>query len=283
MDIKSQLLTTFNSPWGRYCFIKLSFGLNQSQYFFQFYMDLHFDGISPTTNIIADDVMVHRESDEQHDRHLLQVLNKCREIGLKLNPDKCEFSQDSVQFYGNTVECQGLQPGPKKVDVIMKMPAPTFETELLSFLGMYNYLGSYIPCLSDITSTLRQLTKGKADFQRNEHYDRAFREVKFHVANVVTLKYFDPDIPIMIECDASGVGIGGTLLQNGQPMTFVSRALTSTQKIYSNIEHELLAVVLTVEHLHHYLSGQNFTIHTDHSPLVNVFKKCLNETSPRLQ
>ena len=55
----------------------MPFGLNQAQYFFQYYMDLHFDGINETTNIIADDVMIHGESDSQHDKHLLQVLNKC--------------------------------------------------------------------------------------------------------------------------------------------------------------------------------------------------------------
>ena len=136
MDVTSQLLTTFNSPWGRYCFIKMPFGLNQSQYFFQFYMDLHFEGINPTTNVITDDVMIHGESDEQHDRHLLQVLNKCCEIGLKLNPDKCQFSKDSVQFYGNTVSKYGLGPDLKKVDIIIGMPAPMSKTELLSFLGM---------------------------------------------------------------------------------------------------------------------------------------------------
>ena len=73
------------------------------------------------------------------------------------------------------------------------------------------------------------------------------------------------------------------MLQNRQPVTFISRALTSTQKRHSNIVHELLAVVLTLEHLHHYLFSQNFTIYTDHSLLVSVFKKCLKETSPGLQ
>ena len=47
----------------------------------------------------AYDVMVHRESDQQHGRHLLQILNKCHEIVSKLNPDKCEFGKDSVQFW----------------------------------------------------------------------------------------------------------------------------------------------------------------------------------------
>ena len=61
-------------------------------------MDHHFKGINSTTNIIADDLMIHGETDQQHDRHLIQVLNKCREIGLKLNPDKCIFGATEVLF-----------------------------------------------------------------------------------------------------------------------------------------------------------------------------------------
>ena len=83
--------------------------------------------------------------------------------------------------------------------------------------------------------------------------------------------------------DASGVGIGGTLLQDGHPITFISQALTSTQQRYSNIECELLALVVVIEHLHHYVFGRQFRVHTDHTPLANIFKKCLNDTSPRLQ
>ena len=69
MDVKSQLLTTtFNTCWGWFYFMKMPFGLNQSQYFFQYYMDLQFEGINDTTNIIADDIMIHRDSDAQHDK-----------------------------------------------------------------------------------------------------------------------------------------------------------------------------------------------------------------------
>ena len=119
------------------------------------------------------------------------------------------------------------------------------------------------------------------EFTWNQTYDKAFRQAKLHVMNAVSLKYFDPQAPIIIECDASGVG--GVLLQDGHPVTFVSQALTDTQKRYSNIEHELLALVIVIEHLHHYVFGCHFTVHTDHSPLVNLFGKCLNDTSPRLQ
>ena len=87
-------------------------------------MDIHFQDLNSMTNVIADDVMIHGESDEQHDRHLLQVLNKCGEIGLKLNPEKCQFSQKQVKFYGNTISVQGVKPDPAKVDIIIRMPSP---------------------------------------------------------------------------------------------------------------------------------------------------------------
>ena len=72
-------------------------------------------------------------------------------------------------------------------------------------------------------------------------------------------------------------------IQNGQPVIFISQALTDTQKWYSNIERELLAIVVVIKKRHHYIFGRHFAVHTDHSPLVNLFEKCLNDTSPHLQ
>ena len=115
-----------------------------------------------------------------------------------------------------------------------------------------------------------------------QHIKKHLKKLNSHVENALTLQYFDPVKPIVLECDASGNGVGGTLLQDGQPIVFVSQALTDTQKRYSNIERELLAVVVVVEKFHHYVFGRHFNVHTDH-PLVNLFNKCLNDTSPRLQ
>ena len=95
---------------------------------------------------------------------------------------------------------------------------------------MCNYLSTYIPWLSDVTTTLRQLNKKSVKFVWNPTYEKAFRQAKLHVANAVTLQYFDPGQPIVLECDASGNGVGGTLLQNGQPVIFISQALTDTPK-----------------------------------------------------
>ena len=250
---------------------------------FQHYMDSHFQDINSTTNIIANDIMVHGESDEQHGRHLLQVLNKCHEIGLKLNLDKCYFSQKQVKFYGNTISSKGVKPDLAKVDVIIKMPSPKTKVELASFLGMCNYLSFYIPWFSDVTVTSREHNRKNVKLTWNETYEKAFWQVKLHVANAATLQYFDPANPIVLECDASGNGVGGLLLQDSQPVIFVSQALIDNQKRYSNIKSELLAVVVVVEKLHHYVFGCHFHVHTNHLPLVNLFKNCLNDTPPWLQ
>ena len=100
LDAMSQLLTTFDTLWGCYCFLKLPFGLCESQYFFQFYMDLNFKANNNGTHIITDDILIVGNADPGstggHDQCLIQVLNKCHEISLKLNPDKCIFKMMQV-------------------------------------------------------------------------------------------------------------------------------------------------------------------------------------------
>ena len=158
------------------------------------------------------------------------MLNKCKEIGLKLNPEKCIFGKPEVKFYGNIVGKAGLKVDPEKVEAIINLPVPTNKTEMSLFLGMDNYLAPLVPHLSDGTETLRQLIKKATIFTWNECYDRAFMRAKLCMVNAVTLRYFNPDKAITIECDASGAGISGVLIQDGQSILFVSQALTDTQK-----------------------------------------------------
>ena len=113
---------------------------------------------------------------------------------------------------------------------------------------------------------------------------KPFRQAKLYVGNAVTLKYFDPLKPIVIECDASGTGIGGTLLQDRSTCyLYFSSINWHTKEILKHWACELLTVVVIIEHLHHYIFRHQFTLHTDHSPLVSLFQKCLNDTSPCLQ
>ena len=107
-------------------------------------MDLNFENLT-NAHIIANDVLIVGSdlgpSDNcDHDRCLIQVLNCCQEVGLKLNAAKCIFKAKQVVFYGHLVHTKGLSLDPRKVEAISNMPIPSNKTELQSYIGMCNFL-----------------------------------------------------------------------------------------------------------------------------------------------
>ena len=126
----------------------------------------------------------------------------------------------------------------------------------------------YIPSLSAVLQPLHEVTKKNTDFQWNSQYDSLSQCAKDHIVeNYQTLGYYDPDLPISIETDASQSGLSAVLLQEGRSISFMSKALTDAQSRYSNIEREILGVVTGVKHFHQYLFGRQFTLYTDHKPM----------------
>ncbi len=97
------------------------------------------------------------------------------------------------------------------------------------------------------------------------------------------MAYFDETEPSVIQADASKKGLGAVLLQDGKPVIYASRTLTSAEQNYSNIERELLSVVFALERLHTYIYGYSVKVQTDHQPLVSCWKKPVANNSPRLQ
>ena len=204
LDASSQLLTTFETPWGRYCFLKLPFGLGKSQYFFQFYMDLNFKAINDGTHNITDDILMVGDNSglpESHDYCLIQVLNKCHEIGLKLNPDKCIFKSMQVLFFRHLVTSMGLKPDPKKIKAITSMPVPQNKTQLQLFVGLCNYLSCYVPHLTDVLSPLRVLTVKSIEFKLERLHTESFRKAKQAIANSCMLQYFNSEDPITLQVE----------------------------------------------------------------------------------
>ena len=249
----SQLLTTFDTPWRRYCFLKLLFGLCELKYFFQFYVDLNFKAINKGTHIITDDILIvgnDSSTSKGHDCDLIQVLNKCCEIGLKLNPDKCIFKSMQVLFFRHLVTKDGLKPDPKKVNAISNMPAPQNKTQLHLFIGLCKYLTCYVPHLTDVLSPLRVLTVKSMKFKWEQLHDKVVKKAKQAIANLCMLQYFNIEDPIIIKVDASSIGVGAALMQEGRVVSYHSRALTPTQQRYSNIEHECYGLVHGIEHFH---------------------------------
>ena len=203
---------------------------------------------------------------------------------MKLNVDKCIFKATSIPFFGHVISNQGIKPDPKKVEAIKTITTPTSKLELQSFLGLCNYLSIYVPSLSSVLQPLHELMKKNTNFQWSSQYDILYQHAKDHILeNWQTLCYYDQDLPVSLETDASQAGLGAVLLQEGRPISFMSKALIDTQSRYSNIEREILGVVTGVEHFHQYLFGRQFTLYTDHEPIENLVLKPLVNTSPREQ
>ena len=148
---------------------------------------------------------------------------------LVFNPQKTHVKAQAINFFGCLYDANGVHPDPGKVDAIHALPAPTNVTELQEFLGLVTYLSPFIPGLSTLTAPLRELLKKDTDFSWNRTYDIAFEQVKEAVVSDTTLRYFDPSLPVTIQVDASQVGLGAALLQNGKPIAFASKALTKTE------------------------------------------------------
>ena len=218
-----------------------------------------------------------------HDHQLIQVLNKCREISLKLNADKCTFKSTQVLFFGHLVTSIGLKPDSKKIETIIQMPVPQNKAQLQSFIGLCNYLTCYVPHLTNVLLPLHAITAKASEFQWEKLHSDARARAKQVIANSCMLQYFNSEDPIVIQVDASSIGVGAVLMQQGRVVSYHSRALTPTQLRYYNIERECYGLVNSIEHFHHYIFGHDFVVQTDHQPLVQLTKKPLSEISPRLQ
>ena len=122
-----------------------------------------------------------------------------------------------------------------------------------------------------------------SDFIWTANHTKAFESSKDAILLCATLMYYDDEKPCTIQVDASNVGVGAALIQEGKVIEYHSWALTSTQQQYNNIEREAYALVNVVEHFHHYVFGKPFEVHSDHQPFVQLSIKLLTELSPRLQ
>ena len=288
LDEESQLLTTFNSPFGRYCFCRLPFGLSTSGDVFQAAMDKILDGLQGVVSI-HDDITVYGEGNtideatKDHDSNLRNLMERARKHNLVFNFGKTNILQKEISFFGNIYGRDGVRPDPAKVQAVMDIRAPTDIKQLQSFLGMITYLAPYIPNLSEHTTHLRTLLKDKNEFQWNHEQECAFQKIKDIICSAKNLAYFDPKKPTVIKVDASQTALGAALTQDGKPVAYASKSLTDTESRYANIEREMLACVFGAERFHTYVYGEHFVIQSDHKPLEMITRKTLTAAPARLQ
>ena len=279
---ESSYLTTYNTPFGRYRYLRMPFGISSASEIWQRAMEEEFGDIEGV-EIIADDVVVWGRDHSEHDDRLDKLMTRVNEVGLKLNRKKCQFSTDRVSFVGHTLTSKVLEPSSERIEAILKMPSPSNKDELATFLGMMTYLGKYIPNLSAITAPLRQLMEKDVAWTWEQHHEQAVERLKSIVAKATALRYYDAKLQVTLATDASKLGLGAVIMQEEQPIAFASRCLSPAEKNYATIEREMSGILYGCTRFHDYIYGQTVIVETDHKPLVGIFTKPLHKLSPRLQ
>lgn len=124
LDPESQLLIIFNTPYGRYCYLRTPIGIKSAQEVYQKRISQLFEDLEGVETDI-DDILIWGRSKEEHDQRLTLALKRCEDIGLTLNKDKCVISVSSVTYIGHVLTQEGVKPDENKIKAILEMPAPT--------------------------------------------------------------------------------------------------------------------------------------------------------------
>ena len=176
----------------------------------------------------------------------------------------CIFKAKQVVFYRHLVHTNGLSSDPWKVQAILNMTVPPSKTELQSYIGMCNFLSSYVPHLTNKLFVLQQLMAKDSDFIWTVSHTKAFECSKDAILLCAMLTYYDDEKTCTIHWCWSCVDTGGQSHRVSQPCFNLHPAMLQQHK------REAYTLVNGVEHFHHYIFGNSYEVHTDHQPLVQL-------------
>ncbi|CAB4013857.1 Hypothetical predicted protein [Paramuricea clavata] len=206
LDEESSKLLCFNSPFGRYKFNRLPFGVSNASEIFQLDIAEIIEGIEGAANA-QDDIIVWGDTKEVHDQSLHEVLSRIKDSGLKLNRKKCQFCVTQITFLGHVLSGDGVDADPRKISAIIDMPVPQNKTELQRFFEMCNYLAKFIPDLASVTAPFGCLLEKDTPWHFQAEQENAVKRLKEMVTSALVLKYFNPKDPIKVTSDSSKFGL----------------------------------------------------------------------------
>ena len=272
MDEKDKEKTAFSCHRGLFQFLVMPFGLTNAPAVFMMLMQTVLQGLENFSLAYLDDILIFSKTAEEHQQHIQQVFDRLRAHKLKFKLKKCAFFQESTKYLGFNITKDGIQPDTEKVEAIKNMLPPSNVKEVRSFVGLCSYYRRFIPNFSQIAEPILDLTKKYARFIWTAECQKSFDYIKDSLSVVPLLMYPDTNKPYVLYTDASDTCIGACLSQldesgEEKPIYFLSHRLSRTQTRWSTIEKEAFAIHYSLQKLHVYLHGAEFTIKTDHMPL----------------
>ncbi|KAK3523863.1 hypothetical protein QTP70_010507 [Hemibagrus guttatus] len=248
---------------GHYEYRVMPYGLANAPAVFQSFINEIFrDILNKYVVAYIDDILIYSKSEEEHQGHVRTVLTRLLENQLYVKAEKCEFHVQRTSFLGYNVSYQGVEMDNSKITAVTEWPRPTTVKELQRFLGFAHFYRRFIRNYSITAAPLTSLLKGKPSrLKWTENATHAFTNLKNSFTTAPILKHPDPNLPFVVEVDASDSGIGAVLSQrHGQPgklfpCAYFSRKLTNAERNYDVGNKELLAMKAAIEEWRHWLEG----------------------------
>ncbi|KAK3513204.1 hypothetical protein QTP70_009747 [Hemibagrus guttatus] len=231
--------TAFVTPTGHYEYRVMPYGLANAPSVFQDFMhEVLRDFLHKFVVVYIDDILIYSRSMADHQRHVAEVLHRLRDHNLFLKAEKCLFHQPTVQFLGYVIDHSGVRMDEKKVTAVRDWPAPTTVKELQRFLGFANFYRRFIRGYSSVTSPLTNLLRNKPKtLVWTPAATHAFQTLKQAFTTAPLLVHPDPELPFIVEVDASTTGVGAVLSQQQgnprklHPCAFFSRKLNPAERL----------------------------------------------------
>jgi hypothetical protein len=256
--------TAFKTRDGLYEWMVMPFGISNAPSTFMRLMNHVFKPFMGKFVVVYfDDILVYSKSEEEHLEHLQHVFQTLQEQKLYVNLKKCRFFTNSLIFLGYVVSKEGIMMDPSKVEAIISWPIPKSIHDIRSFHGLASFYRRLIKGFSTIIAPITECLKG-GTFKWTEEALKNFELLKQKVTEAPILILPDFSKVFEVDCDASNLGIGGVLSQEGKPIAFFSEKLNDSRRKYSTYDKEFYALVRSLEHWNHYLLSKEFILHSRH-------------------
>lgn len=281
--------TAVITPLGLYEYNVMPFGLRNAAQTFQRLMDCALRGLD-YCHCYIDDILIASPDLETHRLHLREVFQRLQDNGLSINPAKCVFGKEEVNYLGYTISSQGTKPLDTRVKAINEMEKPTDISGLRRFLGVINFYRRFIPNAASTQAPLHEyLTNTKKNDKRpiiwNKRAEKAFLDCKQQLINATLVAHPRKHAVLAIRSDASDAAMGAVLEQyhegSWEPLGFFSKKFSPTQRNYSTYDRELQAIYSSLKFFKSMVEGRKFIIKTDHKPLTYAFLQKSAKASPR--
>ena len=228
--------TAFVTRYGQFEYLTMPMGLTNSGGTFQRLMEIVLQGLQWHTCLIyLDDVIVFSTDFDQHMERVETVLQRIKEAGLKLKPDKCHMLQEEVHFLGHVVSKDGVRPNPDNISKILQMPVPKNVTQTRQILGMGNYYRRFVKGYADMVRPMVDLTRKTKVFKWTPEAQKAFDALKSALTGPEVMGYPRDSGTFYLDTDASDIGIGAVLsqIQDGRErvIAYGSRTQDKAEKI----------------------------------------------------